>query len=63
MGITWRCVAALTSSMAIKFSGSAMARYSSLRVARTGTTWYFWAMFLGRIWAISGESSMAFKSA
>ena len=38
MGITCRWVAAAASSMAMKFSGSAMTRYSSARLARRGTT-------------------------
>ena len=52
-GITLRRVTACTSSTATKFSGSAIARCTSFRVARMGTTMCFLAMLLGNIWAIS----------
>ena len=52
-GMTLRRVTDWTSSMATKFRGSAMAIRISVRVTRMGTTECFFAIFLGRIWAIS----------
>ena len=61
-GITLRRVTDWTSSMATKFSGSAIAMRMSVRVTRTGTTEYFFAMFLGRTWAISEGMVKLFRS-
>ena len=61
-GITRRRVMARTSSTATKFSGSAIARCTSVRLAFTGTTICFFATFLGRIWAISDGMDREFRS-
>ena len=61
-GITLRRVTACTSSTATKFSGSAMASFTSVRLARMGSTMYFFAMALGRSWAISGGMAQVFRS-
>ena len=62
MGMTWRCEAVRTSSWAMKFSGSLMARYSSSPRVRTGTTPNFLARFLETYLVISGSMSAEDRS-
>ena len=62
IGTTRLRVAFFTASMAMKFSGSLMARYTSSGVVRTGTTLYWRATFFEITRLISGSRSIADRS-
>ena len=62
MGTTRRWVATRTSSWAIKFRGSLMARYRVLPWSRTGVTPYFLAMFRGSTSTSWGSGSTVDRS-